>query len=329
MANRPSCSPGRLPDKGEQPAERAGSEGKNLGTSIPLRRSRKCASVLRCHLSNHLPHCVGEYILVIWCYMPEQKISSNVARARCGVCLALPAYNEAENLPSLLLGWEAVSRGLNRPFRVVVVDDGSRDNTADVLRQWGERLTLQVVPHTVNQGLGRTIADALRTAVTGSAADDVVVTMDADNTHPPELFPHMLALLDSGEADVVIASRYRSGSQVIGLSFLRLMMSWGARILFQAAFPIPGVRDYTCGYRAYRAWVLQEAIQAYGDRLFEEKGFQCMADILIKISRLPKVRFGEVPLVLRYDRKGGISKMKVLRTVWHTLHLLIRRRLGR
>jgi len=248
---------------------------------------------------------------------------------QAGICLALPAYNEAENLPPLLTTWEEVLARLQRPFRIVIVNDGSSDNTAKVLGHWAAHPAFKIITHPVNQGLGKTIADAILAAVAESADRDVLVTMDADNTHPPEIFPQMLALLDEGKADVVIASRYCSGSQVMGLSISRLAMSWGARLLFQIVFPIPGVKDYTCGYRAYRAWVVKKAIAIYQERLFEEKGFQCMADILLKISRIPNIRFAEVPLILRYDRKGGASKMRVARTVWRTLSLLVRRRLER
>ena len=129
-------------------------------------------------------------------------------------------------------------------------------------------------------------------------------------------------------ADVVIASRYRSGSRVVGLSLWRRFMSLGARILFQTVFPILGVRDYTCGYRAYRARLLRQAFALYGDRFIEHAGFQCMADILLKLSRFNPV-FREVPMILRYDRKGGASKMQVGTTVVNTLELVLQRRFER
>jgi dolichol-phosphate mannosyltransferase len=92
-------------------------------------------------------------------------------------------------------------------------------------------------------------------------------------------------------------------------------------------FPIRGVRDYTCGFRAYRADALRRAIARYGDGLISETGFSCMADLLLKLRTLP-LEMGEVPLELRYDRRGGGSKMRVLRTIRQTLGLLLRRRLG-
>ena len=96
----------------------------------------------------------------------------------------------------------------------------------------------------------------------------------------------------------------------------------------RVVFPTPGVSDFTCGYRAYRAEALQQAYAQYGDSLVDQDGFQCMVDILLKLRKLPLI-FGEVPLILRYDLKRGQSKMRIMRTAANTLRLLWRRRFGR
>ena len=87
-------------------------------------------------------------------------------------------------------------------------------------------------------------------------------------------------------------------------------MSRAASLLMRIVFPIRGVRDFTCGYRAYRADVLQRAVEHYHGEFVDQDGFQCMVDILLKLRPM-RLIFGEVPLLLRYDRKGGQSKMHV------------------
>jgi dolichol-phosphate mannosyltransferase len=67
------------------------------------------------------------------------------------------------------------------------------------------------------------------------------------------------------------------------------------------------------------------AFKRYGAAFVEHSGFQCMADILVRLARLGAI-VDEVPLVLRYDRKRGESKMRVARTVLQTLRLLVVRR---
>ncbi len=240
------------------------------------------------------------------------------------VVLALPAYNEERGLPQVLENFRRAVGGAGYDIRAVVVDDGSTDGTAAVLEEWSSRLPLTVTKHAVNRGLGETIRDALRLAALTSAPEDIVVTMDADNTHSPDLILEMIPLIREGY-DVVIASRYRHGAAVLGLSGFRHLMSFGARVLYQAVFPIRGVRDYTCGFRAYRAATLAEAFKLYGDALVTERSFASMAEILLKVARTG-ARICEVPMVLRYDLKGGVSKMNVPRTVLKTLGMMARLR---
>jgi dolichol-phosphate mannosyltransferase len=126
---------------------------------------------------------------------------------------------------------------------------------------------------------------------------------------------------------VVIASRYREGSQVRGLSLHRRFLSSGASWLFRIFFPTRGVRDYTCSYRAYRAKAMKSLVERYGREFISERGFSCMVDILLRLRERDLV-FAEVPLVLRYDRKPGQTKMRIFQTLFDTLKLLLRRRFG-
>jgi dolichol-phosphate mannosyltransferase len=127
--------------------------------------------------------------------------------------------------------------------------------------------------------------------------------------------------------DIVIASRFRKGARVIGLSWSRKCMSIGASWMMRIVFPIKGVRDYTCGFRAYRAEILRKAFKEYGETFIDQIGFQCMSDILIKLRRFEPV-VAEVPMILRYDFKMGSSSMKVGLTVIKTLRLVLVRRFG-
>jgi len=241
--------------------------------------------------------------------------------------IVLPAYDEADNLPALLGGLQRTMEDGGFAYEIVVVDDGSHDRTAAIAEEWAAALPLRLVRHAVNQGLGATLRDGLQAALERAATDDVIITMDADDTHVPGLIVRMVQMIGEGY-DVVIASRYQPGARVYGVSALRRLMSRGASLLMRSLLPIRGVRDFTCGYRAYRADVLRRAADRYGARLVDQEGFQCMVDLLLKLRPMDPI-IGEVPMVLRYDRKGGESKMRVGRTARSTLLLLLRRRLGR
>jgi dolichol-phosphate mannosyltransferase len=240
--------------------------------------------------------------------------------------IALPAYNEELSLPPLLERIANAMDGASLSYKVIVVNDGSRDRTAQIVSQYSQHMPILLENHAVNMGLGATMRDGVLKAMQLADAHDIVVTMDADNSHNPELIDRMGRLIREGN-DVVIASRYQPGSRVLGVPGYRRLLSVAARHVFSVAFPIRGVRDYTCGFRAYRAGALQLALAHYGNSFFDQPGFQCIVDLLLKLRRFP-FTFTEVPMVLRYDLKEGGSKMNVVRTIRSTLLLLVKRRCG-
>lgn len=248
------------------------------------------------------------------------------AAARQKVWVVLPAYNEQSALSPLLDAIEIALEQANISYGVIVVDDGSRDATAVIAREAALSGPVELIMHVKNQGLAAAMRTGLAAALARCGPNDVIVTMDCDNTHPPRLIPQMLALIN-GDRDVVIASRFQPGAKVVGVPASRHLYSLGAKKMFQLLFPIHGVRDYTCGYRAYRAAAIRQATEKYGDSLITETGFSCMADLLLKLRHLP-LDMAEIPLELRYDRRGADSKMRVLRTIRQTLMLMFRRRCG-
>jgi dolichol-phosphate mannosyltransferase len=183
------------------------------------------------------------------------------------------------------------------------------------------------VQHERNRGLAEAINTGLAHAAEQAEARDIILTMDADNSHTPGLIASMVRKIHEGH-DVVIASRYQPGARVVGLTLHRRLLSRVASLLFQAVLPIPNVRDYTCGFRAYRASLIQRVRQD-DPNFISEQGFTVMVDILLKLrTQQPEVLMAEVPLLLRYDLKKGASKMNVGRTSRQTLALIVRRRLG-
>jgi dolichol-phosphate mannosyltransferase len=248
-------------------------------------------------------------------------------RKQTKVIIVLPAYNEEQNIGRLL---DRIVDALDEErlrYQVIIVDDGSSDGTAGAIERYGGQAPVTLYRHDTNQGLGATIRDGLYYASKLAGDEDTVITMDADETHTPGLILRMVRMIREGH-DVVIASRYQPGARVRGVSLFRRFLSYGASMLFRIVFATSGVRDFTCGYRAYRGSVLRQAIATYGDEFVEASGFQCMIDILLKLRGL-NVIFGEVPLILRYDLKQGKSKMPIARTIGQSLALLVRRRFGR
>src|SRR5690606_4119545 len=124
----------------------------------------------------------------------------------------MPAFNEERDLPGLLRRTkDALSPWAT--YQVLVVDDGSQDRTAEIVREAASWMPIILIQHPVNQGLGAAIRTGLKAA---SQLGDIVVTLDADNSQGPELIRSMVERI-AGGADVVIASRFQPGSQEIGV----------------------------------------------------------------------------------------------------------------
>ena len=252
--------------------------------------------------------------------------SEKQSAQRRRVWIVLPAFNEERDLGRLLERIEEAMGEAGLSFEILVIDDGSADNTSGIAEQWANKIPLQVRRHQENQGLGATLRDGLEWACQTADAKDVIVTLDADNSHTPELILRMVRMIREGH-DVVVASRFQPGSSVRGVPLNRRVLSRLAGLIFRMLFPIRGVRDYTCGYRAYRAGVLQQ-VTGNDPNFFDQEGFQAMVDVLLKLRRDKNLVFGEAPLILRYDHKSGASKMEIGPTIASTLKLIVRRRFG-
>lgn len=243
------------------------------------------------------------------------------------IWIVLPAFNEEAVLGNLLTRIDEALTDEGISYRVLVVDDGSTDGTAEIALEASTRIPVVVERHPHNQGLGATIRDGILSVCRLAGDRDVLVTLDADNTHTPGLIARMVRMIREGH-HVVIASRYRSGSRVRGVPLHRRVISRAASLLMMVVFPTRGVRDYTCGYRAYDLSFLKKIVKESGEGFFDQDGFQVMVDILLKLRKEPDIIFGEVPLILRYDQKQGASKMNVAQTARKTLRLIVKHRFG-
>lgn len=255
-----------------------------------------------------------------------EKLDSRLSSALRTTHVILPAYNEEQSLPPLLSRLSSFSESNRLQMIVWIVDDGSTDGTGDVAARGSEGLSVKLVTHPRNLGLGQALHSGLREMLRVAATDDVAVVMDADDTHDVNLIMLMLERIDQG-ADLVVGSRFVEGGDDSTAPPLRRFLSRGAAKLFRTALPVAGIRDFTSGYRAYRTDLLRRATSHWGERIIEERGFACMVELLLKL-RWCNPTISEVPLALRYDRKQGASKLKILRTIVQYIRLAFRDRLS-
>jgi len=204
-----------------------------------------------------------------------------------------PAYNEEAVIARFV---EAVSPVLGPDDELLVVDDGSADSTPELLsRLRGVHPSLKVVTHETNRGLGAALVTGFR-----EASGDVIVTMDADLSHPLDLVPALVeACLSS---DVAYASRFVPGGGMEGVGLLRSVISRVGNFAIRTLLRIR-VRDTTTGFRAYRSEVL-EGLHLKGRR------FEAQLEITARLVDRG-ARIVEIPMTLT-TRAAGESKMRYL-----------------
>jgi len=200
--------------------------------------------------------------------------------------VVVPTYNEAGSIPKLAERLRAALAG--REWELVVVDDGSPDGTADIAAALAPRVPVNVVRRAGKAGLASAVVAGFN-----AARGDVLVVMDADLSHPPEVVTALAAAIDAG-ADLAVGSRYVTGGGVMDWPWRRRVVSRVACLMGNALVP---VRDATSGFFALRRAVVD------GVKL-NPIGFKIGFEVIAR-GRYAKVV--EVPYTFR-DRELGASK---------------------
>lgn len=212
--------------------------------------------------------------------------------------IVIPCYNEAEGLPAM---HERLTQALDMlrergRTQLVLVNDGSRDGTGDLLEQtFGAWPDTVIVHHPTNRGLGA----ALRTGF-ANATGEIIVTCDSDGTYP---FSEIPALLDrlTPDVDLVTASPYHVGGGIENVPAYRVFISKSASLCYRILVDAR-IHTYTALFRACRRHVI-EHITTHAD------GFLMVTEWLVE-ALLSGYRVAEYPTTLRV-RQYGQSKARV------------------
>ncbi len=235
-------------------------------------------------------------------------------------CLVvLPCFNEEKNVKSLVFSIDQALRQ-QIPYKIIAVNDGSRDRTSEVLKDLSVDYPLRVIEHCNNMGLGAAMRTGLLAAAEESFNDDVVVTMDSDNTHDPKNILSML--IAARKADVVVGSRYVTGGVQLNVPPHRVILSKIINTFVGRMFKLP-VKDVTSGFRCFRAVLLKKLAVAFRDEIIRSNGFDSSLELLFKAVHSGGFAT-EVPIFLDYGKKGGNSKMRLFSTVIKYLILIFR-----
>ena len=206
----------------------------------------------------------------------------------CEVSVILPTLQEHDALALLRTRIDAALSGY--AAEVIVVDDDSRDGTIELLASWLPPPPHRLVLRRGVRGLGSAVVEGFR-----AAQGSIVVVMDADGSHPPEVLPKLIEPIRRGDAAFVLGSRLVPGGSAPGLSLTRGLISRSARRLSR---PLTAVSDPMSGFFAVRRSDLPM------DQL-APIGYKIALEVLVKGRPAPVV---EVPFEFG-PRLAGRSKL--------------------
>ena len=217
----------------------------------------------------------------------------------------MPTYNETENLDELVRRVQQACSSAGLQVEIVIVDDDSPDGTGTRAEELAKTQNLKVVHRSGKLGLSSAVLEGFKVA-----SGSVLVVMDADLSHPPEKIPEMVSKIDSGEADVVVGSRYIKGGSVENWPITRRIISKGATLL---ARWLTKVKDPMSGFFALKRSVIEGVV-------LDPVGYKIGLEILVKGKYSKAVEV----LIHFADRKAGKSKLgggEYLRYIDHVILL--------
>ena len=218
--------------------------------------------------------------------------------SKINFCVFLPAFNEESSIENCILNIYNFISENNLNASILVVNDGSTDNTLKILTQLKSNIPNLIVHSSqINQGYGE--ANRIAARIIKNLGFDYALIMDADGTQSPIYISNFIPLMDQG-IDFIKATRYSKGGGVKGVPFKRVYISKVGNLLSRF-FIKANLTDFTNGFRAIKSSLWSELKST-------ERGFEVLIEEVYLASKL-KVKFGEVPYILE-SRNEAFSKSK-------------------
>ena len=229
--------------------------------------------------------------------------------------ILIPVFNEERNLDLLAQRLKNSLPGTVNYF--VFVDDNSTDRSVEKLKELFNESKFVVLEKKINKGPGDSFNMGFEWILENSHhPEDVIITMEADNTSDISILPDMVAISNLGY-DLVLSSVYAQGGGFVKTTFFRMFASFFANLFFRSFFGIK-VHTLSSFYRVYHLSLIKK-LKANYNRIIDDNGFISMLEILLK-SIKAGVRIIEVPMILRSDLRKDKTKMKIGKTIFSYLH---------
>ncbi len=216
------------------------------------------------------------------------------------ISIILPALNEGENLKKLI---PKISKVLKKEkFEIIIIDDNSTDGTYKIVKKMEKDYNIKYILRTKEKGLSSAVIEGFK-----NAKGNILVVMDSDLSHPPEVIPELISKTKKN-SDIVVASRYIEGGGVVKWPLPRKFISVFATFL---AKPLVKVKDPLAGFFCLKRKVIENAV-------LNPIGFKILLEILVKGNHK---KVSEIPYMFQ-KRYAGKSKADVHIYLQYNLHLL-------
>lgn len=197
--------------------------------------------------------------------------------------VVIPVYNEVKTVAEVI----RKVRSCGLPTEIILVDDGSKDGTRELLNGWRDQKDLKIIFHEKNQGKGAALKTGFQHA-TGS----VVIVQDADLEYDPGEFPQLVQPIIEGQADVVFGSRFKGETNRV-LYFWHSIGNYVLTLLSNMMTNLNLTDMETC-YKAFHKDVIGKIAPT-----LEEQRFGTEPELTAKVASLPEVRIYERPISYR------------------------------
>ncbi|MBI3413274.1 MAG: glycosyltransferase family 2 protein [Candidatus Aenigmarchaeota archaeon] len=229
------------------------------------------------------------------------------------ISITVPVYNEEDGIANNLKTLADFMDGYEKDYEIIVVDDGSSDNTAGIVKKAAAKnRRIRLIKHQKNLGVGAALITGLK-----NSEGDVIISIDSDLTYGPENFPALINALKERNADMVIGTPFMEGYDE-EIPFLRRILSRGANYLDKLIFGL----DFSTPTCIFRAWRKKTA----KDVRISFNRFEGVSESAIDAFR-KGYKIIEIPV--RYRMKAGrISKIHVGSEITRHLKMIYRLRFG-
>lgn len=233
----------------------------------------------------------------------------------------IPTYNESHNIKKVIQKTLLLEKGVD----ILIVDDGSPDGTADLVKELQEVHPdrIHLIEREGKMGLGTAYVTGFRFALNNEYL--YICEMDADFSHNPEDLPRLIETVESGDADLAIGSRYSNGISIVNWPLSRLILSFAANFYARTITGLP-IKDTTAGFKC----IHRKVLETINLERISSNGYAFQIEIHYRAWKAG-FRLKEVSIIFK-EREEGVSKMSksiVREAIWRVWALKFRSLLGK